>query len=64
MALQQGTGNIAAISTDSSILLSSASRAQDPNTQIVGASLGKVPYGMAISKAHPDFDALRQWGSC
>ncbi len=46
-------GTIAAISTDSSILL--GFKAQDPNTQIVGASLGKVPYGMAISKAHPDF---------
>ncbi len=53
VALQQGTGNIAAISTDSSILL--GFRAQDPDTEIVGGSLGKVPYGMAISRAHPDF---------
>lgn len=53
VALQQGTGNIAAISTDSSILL--GFKAQDPNTEIVGGSLGNVPYGMAISKAHPDF---------
>ena len=53
VALQQGTGTIAAISTDSSILL--GFKAQDPNTQIVGASLGNVPYGMAINKAHPDF---------
>ena len=52
MALQQGTGS-PAISTDSSILL--GFKAQDPNTQIVGPSLGDVPYGMAISKAHPDF---------
>ncbi|HTP19453.1 MAG TPA: glutamate ABC transporter substrate-binding protein [Solirubrobacteraceae bacterium] len=54
VALQQGTGNIAAISTDSSIL--QGFQAQDPNnTEIVGPSLGSVPYGMAISKAHPDF---------
>jgi polar amino acid transport system substrate-binding protein len=53
VALQQGTGNIAAISTDSSIL--QGFKAQDPNTNIVGSSLGAVPYGMAISRAHPDF---------
>ncbi len=53
VALQQGTGNIAAISTDSSILL--GFKAQDPGTEIVGPSLYPVPYGMAISKAHPDF---------
>jgi polar amino acid transport system substrate-binding protein len=54
VALQQGTGSIAAISTDSSILL--GFQAQDPNnTEIVGPSLDPVPYGMAISKAHPDF---------
>ena len=51
VALQEGT--IAGISTDSSILL--GFKAQDPNTQIVGGSLGDVPYGMAIDKAHPDF---------
>jgi polar amino acid transport system substrate-binding protein len=51
VALQEG--KIAGISTDSSILLGFT--AQDPNTQIVGSSLGDVPYGMAISKAHPDF---------
>jgi polar amino acid transport system substrate-binding protein len=53
VALQQGTGKIAAISTDSSIL--QGFQAQDPNTEIVGPSLGPVPYGMAISKAHSDF---------
>ncbi|HTU85815.1 MAG TPA: glutamate ABC transporter substrate-binding protein [Solirubrobacteraceae bacterium] len=42
-----------AISTDDSILL--GFEAQDPNTKIVGPSLADVPYGMAISKAHPDF---------
>jgi polar amino acid transport system substrate-binding protein len=51
MALQQG--DVEGISTDSSILL--GLRAQDPNTKIVGSSIGPVPYGMAISKAHPDF---------
>jgi polar amino acid transport system substrate-binding protein len=46
-------GRIGAISTDDSILL--GFKAQDPNTNLVGASLSDVPYGMAISKAHPDF---------
>lgn len=51
VALQQG--RIAGISTDTSILL--GFKAQDPNTQIVGRSLGDVPYGMAINKAYPEF---------
>jgi polar amino acid transport system substrate-binding protein len=51
VALQQGT--IPAISTDDSILL--GFKAQDPNTKIIGSSLADVPYGMAISRAHPDF---------
>ena len=51
VAFQQG--QIAGISTDSSILLGFT--AQDPNTKIVGPSIRDVPYGMAISKAHPDF---------
>jgi polar amino acid transport system substrate-binding protein len=49
--LQQG--RIAAISTDDSILLGFT--AQDPYTKLVGSSLADVPYGMAISEAHPDF---------
>lgn len=49
--LQQG--RVDAISTDDSILL--GFKAQDPYTKLVGSSLAKVPYGMAISKAHPDF---------
>ena len=51
VALQEG--HVPAISTDDSILL--GFQAQDPNTKIVGPSLADVPYGMAISKAHPDF---------
>jgi polar amino acid transport system substrate-binding protein len=51
VAMQEGT--IPAISTDDSILL--GFKAQDPNTKIVGPSLADVPYGMAISQAHPDF---------
>ena len=46
-------GKVAAISTDDSILL--GFKAQDPNTRIVGPDLADVPYGMAISQAHPDF---------
>jgi polar amino acid transport system substrate-binding protein len=49
--LQQG--RIAGISTDSSILL--GFKQQDPNTKIVGLPIADVPYGMEISKAHPDF---------
>jgi polar amino acid transport system substrate-binding protein len=49
--LQQG--QIAGISTDSSILL--GFQAQDPNTHIVGPPIADVPYGMEINKAHPDF---------
>ena len=51
VALQEG--QVAAISTDDSILL--GFKAQDPNTKIIGASLADVPYGMAISKSHPEF---------
>jgi len=51
VAMQRGL--VDGISTDSSILL--GFKAQDPNTNIVGSSLGPVPYGMAINKAHPEF---------
>ena len=49
--LQQG--QVAAISTDDSILAGLA--AQDPFTKIVGPELTDEPYGLAISKQHPDF---------
>jgi polar amino acid transport system substrate-binding protein len=50
--LQQG--QIDAISTDDTILQGLA--AQDPNVHLVtGIRLSDEPYGMAISKAHPDF---------
>jgi polar amino acid transport system substrate-binding protein len=50
--LQQG--QVDAISTDDAILLGLA--AQDLNTHIVlGPAFSSEPYGMAISKAHPDF---------
>ncbi len=49
--LQQG--QIDAISTDDTILQGLA--AQDPNVHLVpGIRLSDEPYGMAISKAHPD----------
>jgi polar amino acid transport system substrate-binding protein len=51
VAMQRGL--VEGISTDSSILL--GFKAQDPNTTIVGSSLGPVPYGMAINQAHPEF---------
>ena len=51
VALQQG--QVAAITSDDSILL--GFEAQDPGTHIVGASFAPDPYGMAISKKHPDF---------
>ena len=49
--LQQG--QVAAISTDDSILAGLA--AQDPWTRIVGPRFTDEPYGLAISKQHPDF---------
>jgi polar amino acid transport system substrate-binding protein len=49
--LQQGS--VAGISTDNAILL--GFNAQDPETRIVGHSFEDAPYGMAISKAHPEF---------
>jgi polar amino acid transport system substrate-binding protein len=51
VALQQGT--VDAVTSDDSILL--GFQAQDPYTKIVGPNIAPQPYGMAISKAHPDF---------
>ena len=44
---------VAAISTDDAILAGLV--AQDPFTRLVGARLTDEPYGLAISKQHPDF---------
>ena len=52
--LQQG--QVDAISTDDAILF--GLRAQDTNTKIVGDAFSSEPYGMAISKAHPDFTSF------
>ena len=52
--LQQG--QVDAVSTDDAILLGLA--AQDPNTKIVGTAFSPEPYGMAISKLHPDFTSF------
>jgi polar amino acid transport system substrate-binding protein len=49
--LQQG--DVAAVSTDDSILAGLA--AQDPWTKIVGPRFSSEPYGLAISQQHPDF---------
>jgi polar amino acid transport system substrate-binding protein len=51
VALQQG--QVDAVTSDDSILL--GFKAQDPYTKIVGPRLADEPYGMAISRAHPDF---------
>jgi polar amino acid transport system substrate-binding protein len=51
MLLQQG--DVAAISTDNSIL--AGLRHQDPWTKIVGRPFSSEPYGLAISKKHGDF---------
>ena len=45
-----------AISTDNAIL--KGLEAQDPNTKLVGGSFSEEPYGLAISKAHPDFTSF------
>ena len=42
-----------AVTSDDAILL--GFQAQDPYTKIVGPSISPQPYGMAISKAHPEF---------
>ena len=49
--LQQG--DVAAISTDNAIL--AGLKVQDPWTKIVGPVFTSEPYGLAISKMHPDF---------
>ena len=49
--LQQG--QVAAITTDNTIL--EGLEAQDPFTKIVGPYLTNEPYGLAISKDHPEF---------
>jgi polar amino acid transport system substrate-binding protein len=46
-------GQVDAISTDDTIL--QGLRAQDPNTKLVGQTFSSEPYGMAVSKAYPDF---------
>jgi polar amino acid transport system substrate-binding protein len=46
-------GQVAGISTDDSILY--GMQAQDPDTVLTGLPLEDEPYGLAISKAHPDF---------
>ena len=51
VALQEG--EVDAISSDDAILL--GYKAQDPHTKIVGPPIADEPYGMAISKRHPDF---------
>jgi polar amino acid transport system substrate-binding protein len=51
VALQQGL--VDGVTSDDSILL--GFQAQDPYTKIVGPRFADEPYGMAISKAHPDF---------
>jgi polar amino acid transport system substrate-binding protein len=48
--------DVAAISTDNSILAGLA--AQDPFTKQIGPALTSEPYGLAISKQHPDFVAF------
>ena len=49
--LQQG--DVAAISTDAGIL--DGLQAQDPETKVVGPSLGDQPYGLAMSRQYPEF---------
>jgi polar amino acid transport system substrate-binding protein len=51
VAFQQN--EVAAISTDDTILAGLA--AQDPYAEVVGPRFTEEPYGMAISKEHPEF---------
>jgi len=52
--LQQN--QVDAVSTDDAILV--GLQAQDSATHIVGSAFSSEPYGMAISKAHPDFTSF------
>jgi polar amino acid transport system substrate-binding protein len=52
--LQQG--QVDAISTDDAILTGLA--AQDPNVEVLKPTFSDEPYGMAISKAHPDLTSF------
>jgi len=51
--VQLEEGQVAGISTDDSILY--GMQAQDPGTVVTGSALEDEPYGLGISKAHPDF---------
>jgi polar amino acid transport system substrate-binding protein len=51
VALQRGEAD--AITSDDAILL--GFQAQDPYTKVIGAPIEAEPYGMAISKRHPEF---------
>jgi polar amino acid transport system substrate-binding protein len=51
VALQED--RVDAVTSDDAILL--GFRAQDPYTRIVGPALAREPYGLAISKRHPEF---------
>jgi len=51
VALQRG--EVDAITSDDAILL--GFHAQDPYTKVIGPTIEAEPYGMAMSKRHPDF---------
>jgi polar amino acid transport system substrate-binding protein len=51
VALQRG--EVDAITSDDAILL--GFQAQDPYTKVIGPTIEAEPYGMAMSKRHPDF---------
>jgi len=51
VALQRGEAD--AITSDDAILL--GFQAQDPYTKVIGGPIEPEPYGMAISKRHPEF---------
>ncbi len=46
------SGEVDAITSDDAILL--GFKAQDPYTKVIGGAIEPEPYGMAISKRHPD----------
>jgi polar amino acid transport system substrate-binding protein len=49
-------GQVDAISTDNVIL--QGLEAQDPDTRLVGPAFNPEPYGMAVSKSHPEFTSF------
>ena len=56
--IQRIVGTIGELPSLSNSYAALAEAVQDPNTTIVGPAFSPEPYGMAISKAHPEFTSF------